>query len=109
MSNRKRSRQKQREILHWAQGGLCAGCGRPVSRLGRKPRHGPNYPTFDHFDPKRLGGYRTLENGLLKHRKCNAARGGCLPTGCDLVWHWVVVDRLRSARAAEVWGEILSH
>ena len=103
-----RRRRKQREILHWAQAGRCSGCGSPISTSGRRKARGPEYPTFDHVDPRRLSGPSTIGNGLLKHRRCNAARGGRLPTGCDLIWHWSVLDRMRSAEAVERWGDAVA-
>jgi 5-methylcytosine-specific restriction endonuclease McrA len=57
--------------------------------------HDPRYPTFDHFIPRSLGGKRTLDNGLLKHRRCNALRGNKDPTGCDRVWHQFVSARMK--------------
>lgn len=108
MGKRKRQRERQREILHWAQSGLCAGCARPIG-LGRKgPRLGPTYPTFDHYDPKHLDGRRTVWNGLLKHRRCNEARGGRMPTGCDTIWHWNLIDRLRTPQAIGHWPDQLA-
>jgi 5-methylcytosine-specific restriction endonuclease McrA len=105
LGRRSAHRARQREILRWAQLGRCAGCGQPIS-LGRSlARSNPRYPTFDHFDPIALGGARTVANGLLKHRQCNESRGGALPTGCDLIWHWAVLDRLRAPEAFKLWGE----
>jgi len=36
--------------------------------------------------PRSKGGGRTLDNGLLKHCRCNLQRADAPPTGCDLVW-----------------------
>lgn len=94
-------------MLHWAQGGVCAGCGKSIGLKG-KAKRSPNYPTFDHVDPRHLGGLRSVANGLLKHQRCNGFRDNRLPTGCDLVWHWGVLARLQSDVAVERWGETLS-
>ena len=103
----KRRRQRQRRMLHWAQQGICAGCGGPIKATG-KVKWAPDYPTFDHVDPRRLGGPRSIKNGLLKHRVCNELRKGDLPSGCDLVWHWSVLAKLRSEGAVAMWGEALA-
>lgn len=95
-------------ILQWAQRGICAGCGWPIGTGKSLARRSPRYPTFDHVDPKALGGARTVANGLLKHRRCNEARGGAPPTGCDLIWHWSVLQRLRAPEALAIWGEALA-
>lgn len=84
-------RHCQRMILHWAQNGLCAGCGRPVGLSSRGPKSRATYPTFDHFVPKSRGGGRVLINGLLKHRRCNEGRGDRPPSGCDRVWQALVL------------------
>lgn len=54
------------------------------------PRLDPEAASFDHVRPKRYGGLHTLSNGLLKHRRCNEARGDAKATGFDLIW-WQVV------------------
>jgi 5-methylcytosine-specific restriction endonuclease McrA len=107
MKRHRARRQRQRDMLHWAQGGICAGCGKPMASKGQAKRE-PSYPTFDHVDPRELGGLRSVANGLLKHRRCNDLRNNRLPSGCDLIWHWSVLDRLRSNVAIERWGEALS-
>lgn len=96
MSRRSERRRhaKQLRVLHRAQGGLCAGCGLPVSIEGDVPANSQLQPTFDHYDPAHLGGPRRVGNGLLKHRHCNERRGAQLPNGCDMVWHWSVLARL---------------
>lgn len=103
----KRRRQRQRTMLHWAQRGICAGCGGAIKATG-KDRRAPDYPTFDHVDPRRLGGPRSIKNGLLKHRRCNELREGRLPSGCDLIWHWSVLEKLQSDAAIARWGEALA-
>lgn len=97
-------RHRQRMILHWAQDGLCAGCGRPMGLSVRGPKSRATYPTFDHVVPKSRGGGRVLINGLLKHRGCNEGRADRPPTGCDRVWQTLVRSRLESTEASMVWG-----
>ncbi|RAK65643.1 hypothetical protein [Phenylobacterium kunshanense] len=58
------------------------------------PPDSPLRPSFDHYDPAHLGGRRTVRNGLLKHQQCNERRGSHLPTGCDMIWHWLVLAKL---------------
>jgi len=95
-----RRRVRQRQILHWAQGGKCAGCGLSVGFAGRGRRTLPSYPTFE----KARGGHRVLVNGLLKHRSCNEARDDLPPTGCDRIWQGVVLARLTSNEASALWN-----
>lgn len=97
-------RRRQRMILHWAQEGLCAGCGRPVGLSSRGPKSRATYPTFDHVVPKSRGGGRVLINGLLKHRSCNEDRDDRPPTGCDRVWQMLVRSRLESTEASMMWS-----
>ncbi|WP_426029710.1 HNH endonuclease [Caulobacter sp. DWP3-1-3b2] len=80
--------------LHWAQRGLCAGCGRSVPRVGRFSPDDPMAPTFDHVIPASRGGRKDLGNGLMKHQSCNVKRGDAPPTGCDLIWQALVAARL---------------
>ncbi len=89
-----KQRASQRRALRWAQNDVCAGCGGFVPSHRRlKPYH-PDYPTFDHVIARNHGGGRTLDNGLLKHLRCNQTRGNRRPTGCDLIWHDLVQARL---------------
>ena len=90
-----RQSQAQRRALRWAQQSLCAGCGRHLPSVRRLKRHHPDYPTFDHVQLKSVGGGRTLNNGLLKHQRCNQARGARPPSGCDIIWLTAVIERLR--------------
>ena len=76
----------QRRALRWAQGSICAGCGGHLPSATRVKCHDPDYPTFDHVVPRSKGGLRTLANGLLKHLRCNQARGDRPPNGCDRLW-----------------------
>lgn len=93
------SHQKRawREILRIAQLDICAGCGQP---FGRKPRgvYSPYFPTLDHVLPRSCGGHHSLNNLLLKHRKCNEERKDTPATGCDILWQAVVDVRLPWAR-----------
>lgn len=107
MSKQSKMRLRQRTVLHWAQNGLCAGCGRPVGLSGRGPKSRGTYPTFDHVILRSRGGGRALINGLLKHRVCNELRDNNPPTGCDRVWQAFVRERLESQEAIDRWRLIL--
>ena len=87
-------RVAQRRTLRWAQGSVCAGCGKHLPSARRTKKHHPDYPTFDHVIPLSRGGKNRLTNGLLKHRICNAARGNRSASGCDLIWLAFVQARL---------------
>ena len=103
MNNERKRRVRQRQILHWAQGGRCAGCGKLMGLKRGLPRDRPDYPTYDHIVPKCRGGGHGLINGLLKHFACNMRRGSDPPTGCDRIWHAVVLERLYSQAATKRW------
>ncbi len=81
-------------LLRWAQRGYCAGCGEMLSRRFDKKPHHPEAATFDHVELASLGGRKELANGLAKHRRCNERRGESPATGCDRIWHDVVLTRL---------------
>lgn len=84
----------QIRALRWAQASVCAGCGSHVPSSKRLKRFHPDYPTFDHVITRSDGGQRKLNNGLLKHQRCNQSRGSKPPTGCDLIWLDLVRERL---------------
>lgn len=73
-------RQISIHILHRAQGGFCAICGRGISRMHEMVN-------LDHVWPKAMtrGVERTKGNILLAHRTCNARKGHRKPTGCEIV------------------------
>ena len=85
-SKRRRQVRNQRQRLRRAQGDLCAGCATRFLKDSVLGPRDPRYPTFDHVIPRSRGGRRSLDNFLLKHRRCNEIRGNAPPTGCDLVW-----------------------
>ncbi|MGJ0236941.1 HNH endonuclease [Novosphingobium fluoreni] len=74
------ARQLAVHVLHRAQGGLCAICGRAVNRMHEMVN-------FDHVWPKAMlpGVERTKGNVLLAHTSCNAAKGARRPTGCEII------------------------
>lgn len=95
MNKNARRYLNHRRRLRLAQGGLCAGCADPLPGEGKRSPRSPLYPTFDHVVPRSRGGRRNLDNGLLKHKRCNEAKGDAPPTGCDLVWLGAVRARMR--------------
>lgn len=88
--------RNQLRLLRWAQGSKCAECGEHVPSASKLTRHHPDYPTFDHVIPRCYGGGRTLSNGLLKHQRCNQARGNTPPTKADLKMRKLVAERLKA-------------
>jgi len=105
------TRKAQRRTLRWAQGSVCAGCGKHLPSAGRVRHCDPDYPTFDHVVPRSKGGTNRLENGILKHRLCNERRKDAPPTGCDLIWLAFVQARLAerpaSVKAATDWRGLM--
>lgn len=103
MSKDAKRKVRQRQILHWAQGGRCAGCGQPMALKRGLPRDRSDYPTYDHIVQKSRGAGHGLINGLLKHFACNMRRGSDPPTGCDRIWHALVLERIYSPAATARW------
>lgn len=103
MSKDAKRKVRQRQILHWAQGGRCAGCGQQMTLKRGLPRDRSDYPTYDHIVQKSRGGGHGLINGLLKHFACNMRRGSDPPTGCDRIWHALVSERICSPAATVRW------
>lgn len=62
--------------LRELQGGLCALCAKALS---------PNQMTVDHVWPRAVHRNRQ-RNHVAAHYACNHAKGGRLPTGCELIW-----------------------
>lgn len=84
-----RTLAEQRAFAHKLHGLLrcrCALCWTPWAE-------GERY-TFDHVWPVGLGGRRGPGNLLLAHERCNCAKGGRRPTGCELIMLAYVNDRL---------------
>jgi hypothetical protein len=92
--------------LREAQRGICAGCGQHVEKgpekRRRKKSRRQEEGSFDHVIPHSAGGFRALDNGLFKHRRCNSARGNAPANGCDLIWHFLTLSRLGLARHERV-------
>ncbi|MHC3926300.1 hypothetical protein ACMZ4W_01395 [Brevundimonas naejangsanensis] len=90
MSKDAKRKVRQRQILHWAQGGRCAGCGQQMTLKRGLPRDRSDYPTYDHIVQKSRGGGHGLINGLLKHFACNMRRGSITRTSPQVLVGWIV-------------------
>src|SRR5687768_16470364 len=66
-----------RGMLLRAQDGWCPICGLRLRAGGRL--------NMDHVIPRGRGGPDKLGNVLLAHVACNDAKGGRMPTGCELI------------------------
>lgn len=56
---------------------LCFGLTDPGDERGGVA--GPRYPSVDHVVPLAVGGWHTLGNARLAHRRCNSRKGCGLP------------------------------
>lgn len=83
---------RRRWALMWAQAGQCAACDKLMDPDGDPL--GPDYPTLDHVYSFSRGGAHAVANLLLKHRRCNEARGDAWPTRKDIDWLAKVQERL---------------
>lgn len=79
---------RRARALKWkmrkVQRNRCAICGRSFGSI---------MPTFEHVQPRSLGG-KSARNLVLTHKKCNQLRGGDMPTGCLILMLDVVNTRL---------------
>lgn len=60
----------------------CAYCRKAFLLNGY--RFSPRSPTIEHVRP-RSHGHSRVANAVVVHRRCNEAKGGRPPTGCELL------------------------
>jgi hypothetical protein len=60
----------------------CAYCGKAFLLNGY--RFSPRTPTVEHVWPRR-DGHSRVGNTVAVHRRCNQAKAGRMPTGCELI------------------------
>lgn len=99
-------RSKVREptlTLFRAQNGYCAGCGHRLPPIGDLCLI-VNCPSIDHFIARARGGGDHIGNMLLMHSRCNSAKGDRDPTGCERIWHQVVLAALDMHPADIAWN-----
>lgn len=68
-----------------AQGGHCGICGGPFFVTGEPTDRPGMRPTVDHVVPRSRGG-ANFGNVVAAHERCNGAKGGRMPTGCEAIW-----------------------
>jgi len=81
------------KILFEAQNGICPACGMPLVPL-QDLCLDQDRLSVDHVHPRSAGGADHLGNMLAMHRRCNSAKGNRAPTGCELIWHALVLEKL---------------
>lgn len=84
--------------LYDAQGRVCPACGVRMPPWG-EPALQQDLPSLDHVVPRVRGGGNHAGNMLAMHVRCNSAKGDRLPTGCELIWHEMVLSKLELSRA----------
>lgn len=79
--------------LYDAQRGICASCGRRMVPFGDC---GLDHllPSIDHLIARKSGGGDHIGNMVAMHRACNSAKGDRSPTGCERIFHHLVLARL---------------
>jgi len=85
-------RRRKRDLLTWAQGGICAHCEEPLPQTWERLTW--DEPTLDHVHPRSAGGGNEIANLLVKHRACNEAGGSRPPSRRDRKWQAIVQARL---------------
>lgn len=78
-----------RAVLFTAQGGMCGLCGHAMTLDRDSPTH---RASFDHVIPRSAGG-QERDNLILAHNQCNSNKANDIPTGCELVWLFVVIAK----------------
>jgi hypothetical protein len=91
-----------------AQGGLCAACGEQM--FLPKVHQIANYLLYasrDHLVPRKRGGGDDPRNAVAMHVGCNSRKGDRPPTGCELIFHTLVLERLHLPPETDVDPHIL--
>jgi hypothetical protein len=52
------------------------------------------YASRDHLIPRKRGGTDCPRNAVAMHVACNSRKGDRLPTGCEMIFHALVLARL---------------
>jgi hypothetical protein len=90
--------------LYDAQQGICPACGRKMPPLG-DPALPHLLPSIDHVIARAKGGGDHIGNMIAMHRKCNSTKSDRMPTGCEIVWHHLVLARLEMHPADMQWRD----
>lgn len=80
-----RRNQLYRQELFFAQDGICAICGKLMTR---------ERCTLDHVVARGLGGTDAFGNLVVTCWQCNNDKGDAPPTGCELIFLLAVNNRL---------------
>lgn len=119
-SRQRRRNREHLELLYLAQNKLCASCGRPMYLPWLHPiiENDQYYASIDHLYARHIGGADDLRNRVAMHRRCNSGKNHRPPTGCELIFHALVLERLEIpyhqwfdrrpgpvATLADVWPE----
>lgn len=92
------NRQKRAflEALYDAQHGFCASCGGKMFLQDRHPviESPMLYASEDHLRARKTGGSDDVTNRVAMHIKCNSRKMHRAPTGCELIFHALVLARL---------------
>ena len=100
--SRSRSRNDATKRRHYslmltlwrAQGGICAGCGKPLPPFGQAGVKRVDQLSIDHTVPRALGGVDRLGNMTCMHKLCNEMKTDDMPTGCEAIWLLAVNARI---------------
>ncbi len=100
-----RSSQYNRKVLETlfdAQGGLCASCGLEMFLPMRHPavENHKQFASIDHLWARRIGGSDDITNLVGMHAICNSSKQHRPPTGCELIFHALVLAKLDMVAAA---------
>lgn len=95
---RVRDKKAKRDLLLKAQGNICAHCEKPFPFTWAP--NDPDMPTLEHVEPRTTGGRASLDNLLLKHKRCNEYCGARPPSGRDRKWQAIVQRYLAVAKEA---------
>lgn len=105
-----------------AQDGLCASCGYRMDLATRTVLLDlpPEHPlmqlesyllmaSIDHLEPRSRGGTDCPRNKVAMHIRCNSDKGNRPPTGCERIFHMLVLERLHLPERSDFEPHINQH
>jgi hypothetical protein len=59
--------------------------------MDKESENDGDWPSVDHVIPRGAGGGDHDLNKVAMHRRCNSAKNHRFPTGCELIFHHIVL------------------
>jgi hypothetical protein len=103
------TRRLRLEALFEAQNGFCASCGLTMLLRDDPDADGNSDGRLiseDHLVARKSGGGHDITNRVAMHRYCNSVKGHRAPTGCERIFHLLVLTKLEMIEAAAHIGNV---